>query len=80
MKATVQISNGKKVAVPELTSDFFFGVCRPNQDFINKEGIQFDDSIDVTELKEDQIIEGTITFKNTWLYSQYETYYKAAKL
>lgn len=67
MRATVQKhSNGKLVALPELSVDLFIGILKPNQHTIDKDSFDFDEEVDTSVLKEDQIIEGSLTWDNKW--------------
>lgn len=61
MRATVHNLNGKWLAVPELTVDFFFGVLSPNNAYIKQHGLEFfNNKAPFNEFAERKIIVGRV--------------------
>ena len=53
---TVEQLDGKLVFLPKLDIDIFFGICKPNEQHIKENALQFIDEQVISDLKENQII------------------------
>lgn len=72
MRATVHRLNDKWLAVPELSCDLLFGICRPNEYYIEENGLEFINKVPEEKLREGAVVVGKIVGVSKFEFQYFE--------